>query len=251
MLVQSGKQSHQTQEVTAVLKATLQYWLNSESSALNQECSEKIFKAWSKNNVMTMIEIATKDMPVILNEIQSAANINHGGSHINVESTCQAISAVLCLTNQSPSFSNDDQKRHHRESVSTFTKNSLLYELLNHANSMRALSSIAVLLLEYPLIIPWETGSSLLNCVITKLSALMLQSEDDPIEFIKQAVRVSKLVKYVWSKAISPKTMILETLKTLFGIVASNKKLNDVSVALSTILQSVPEVSMSARRENH
>lgn len=262
MLEQSGRQPHKTQEVKSVMRATLFYWLNFRSSPINIECCERIFHAWSQNYIPVMVEVLTDDFPSIINELASdvedfdradlAMNSNNRTQSISVYCVSKVLgTAIKIASNQSaPAGGLQCNNGSSLDSLSDFIKNTMLYDLFKQSVGIRPLDALASLLMECPTIIPWETCSVLVNVVVSKLSTCMFASDADPNTFIKQCIRVSKLIKYIWSKAVSPKMMILESLKTLFGIVSSTGTLDTVSVALSTVLQSVPEVCRTDVQRN-
>ena len=262
MLEHSGKQPHQVQEVEAVLKATLFYWLSNETSPLDMEYSERIFRAWSQNHIPVMVKVVTNDLESVISDISKACHeqqltvgadgsTNNTGScvpsngvgSVSVYSISHAFGIAIRIINDQIGKCEDVPAiQTLRDGLLSFIKNNVLYDLFKQGTGIKTLHALTALLMDHPALIPWETCSILLNVIISKLSTCMFASGEEPTLFIQQCIKTSKLVKYVWSKAASPKMMIMESLKTLFGIVSTTSDINSVSVALSTILQSVPEV---------
>lgn len=243
MIEQSGAHPHMPAEVKALLLATLPYWLNTKSSLENVEICKSVFTSWSANNVVVMGEIFQTDLPGVIREL---------GESLDTVALCDCIATTQQIFKVafevSASLTGEDRKPQIVKSAEGFAhiiKVDIIKSIVNSADGVKTLSLIAAFLATSPEIVPWESPIPLIHTVIIKLSKPVEDiSTVQPQEFIHHTNQVSRLIRSLWYRASTQKLVIVESLQLLFRIVSSTKELEDVSPALSSVLQSVPEVGI-------
>ena len=244
MIERSGKHRHPCSEVNGVVLASMTYWLDGKRSIDDVEICKAIFTAWSSNHLLTSTQTLLKELVKVIHDI---------GDDLEVVSLCDLISTMLQLFKVDISQNNlpkvDTATRPPLlEAAADFAhliKNEILVTTIvtHNGRDLKSLSSVVMFLNEHSEIIPWEKPSSLLQCLILNLSKTVSDfSIINPKEFIHQSNQVARLIANMWFKATIKKQVIVDSLQLIFRIVSTAKELESVSMALSCVLQRVPEV---------
>ncbi|XP_067942272.1 ubiquitin carboxyl-terminal hydrolase 38-like [Watersipora subatra] len=237
MIEKSGNHPHTHEEVRALILATVPYWLNSGTSVENMEMAKSLFVAWANNNIDTMIETLTTELIMM---------INSTGEQLEIVSLCDLVSSSLSILESVGDVSSNTPLSEKLNDIVSFFSSDIVHILIRRAGEeTNKLSVIADFIDRHPQISPLQNISALLKMLIEQLSKSFIDvNVMNPHDFIHQVNQIKRLIKNIWQKSKTPKLHILKSLQHLFNIISSTPEIDDVSVALSSVLQSVPVAMM-------
>lgn len=239
MIEQSGRQPHQNSEVKSLLTAAIPYWLSTETSLDDAEMCKTLFSAWSINNVLVMFRTLSSELLGILNVL---------GGRMDMLALCDLIETSLQICNDTINSHNLDD--HAMKSAylefTNVVKSEVVVMLVAQSSDVRNLSLLATFLLAHQEVVPWDTPRPVLQVLVNQLSKPVTDVDvKQPQEFIHQVNLVARLIKKLWCQSPTKKLAVMDSLQLLFASVSASKELDSVSVGLSTVLQSIPEVCVA------